>query len=147
MEFFREVHHPGLALPALKQALTIPDLPQLCASISTATAHTDNDGELYCLWGAFNLRRDEIRNGVRYALLDCPHALAWTVTLDEARAHVVIHCTIDKTHPDPEFAESIHAFVADWADGVREGFAAYLEGAASEICVNGNRDGQVRIDF
>ena len=129
MEFLREVHHPGLGIPGLKTALTIGDLPRLCASISTATAHTENDGALYCLWGAFNVRRDEIRNGVRYALLDCPHALAWTVTLDEARGHVIIHCTIDKTHPDPEFAESIHTFVADWADGMREGFAALARSA------------------
>lgn len=129
MEFLREVHHPGLGIPGLKTALTIGDLPRLCASISTATAHTENDGELYCLWGTFNVRRDEIRNGVRYALLDCPHALAWTVTLDEARGHVIIHCTIDKTHPDPEFAESIHTFIADWADGMREGFAAVARSA------------------
>jgi hypothetical protein len=122
MEFFQEVHYPGLAIPALKQWLTIRNLPNLCASISTAAPSTESEGDLYCLWGAFNVRRDEIRNGVRYALVDCPHALAWTVTLDEARGHVIIHCTIDKTHPDPEFAESIHAFVSDWADGVRGGF-------------------------
>lgn len=61
---------------------------------------------------------------MRYALLERPHALAWTVTLDEAREHVLIHCTIDKTQPDPEFAESIHGFVAEWANGVRERFLA-----------------------
>lgn len=122
MEFFQEVHHPGLAVSRLKQSLTIGNLPNLCASISTAAVRSENEGEIYCLWGSFNVRRDEIRNGVRYALVECPHALAWTVALDEAREHVVIHCTIDKTHPDPEFAESIHAFVADWANGVRAGF-------------------------
>jgi hypothetical protein len=120
MEFFREVHCPGLGIPSLKQSLTIRNLPSLCASISTAVPRTESEGDLYCLWGAFTVRRDEIRNGVRYALLDCPHALAWTVTLDEAREHVIIHCTIDKTQPDPEFVESIHTFVSDWADGVRD---------------------------
>lgn len=124
MEFLQEVHSPGLGIPRLKQSLTIPNLPSLCASISTAAARTENEGELYCLWGSFSVRRDEIRNGVRYALLECPHALAWTVTLDEAREHVIIHCTIDKTHPDPEFAESIHAFVTDWTAGLRDEFTA-----------------------
>jgi hypothetical protein len=124
MEFLQQVHFPGLAIPRLKQSLTIQNLPNLCASISTAAPSTESEGELYCLWGAFDVRRDEIRNGVRYALVDCPHALAWTVTLDEAREHVIIHCTIDKTHPAPEFAESIHAFVSDWAAGVRAGFQA-----------------------
>lgn len=120
MEFFREVLRPGLGIARLKRLLTIESLPSLCASISTATPRTESDGDLYCLWGTFDVRRDEIRNGVRYALLDCPHALAWTITLDEDREHVIIHCTIDKTNPDPEFAESIHAFVADWAAGVRD---------------------------
>lgn len=130
MEFIQEIHHPGLDIATLKQGLTIRNLPNLCASISTAAPGTESEGELYCLWGAFNVRRDEIRNGVRYALVDCPHALAWTVTLDEAREHVIIHCTIDKTHPDPEFAESIHAFVSDWSNGVREGLRTMARSAA-----------------
>jgi hypothetical protein len=134
MEFFQEVHHPGLDIPRLKRSLTIHNLPDLCASISTAAASTQNEGELYCVWGAFSVRRDEIRNGVRYALRECPHALAWTVTLDETREHVIIHCTIDKTHPDPEFAESIHGFVADWAAGLRDGFSA-LARSASPVTV------------
>lgn len=133
MEFFQEVHQPDLAVSRLKQSLTIENLPNLCASISTAAAHTENEGELYCLWGSFTIRRDEIRNGVRYALVECPHALAWTVTLDEAREHVVIHCTIDKTQPDPEFAESIHAFVADWADGVRDGLREPLRSVPATV--------------
>lgn len=127
MEFFREVHCPGLGISSLKPLLTIQNLPSLCASISTAAPRTGSEGDLYCLWGAFNVRRDVIRNGVRYALVDCPHALAWTVTLDEAREHVVIHCTIDKTRPDPEFAESIHTFVSDWADGVRDRLLALAQ--------------------
>jgi len=118
MEFLQEVPHPGLDIANLKRSLTIANLPSLCAGITTAAAANENDGELYCLWGSFSVRRDEIRNGVRFALLDCPHALAWTVTLDTARKRVIVHCTIDKTHPDPEFAESIDTFVSDWADGV-----------------------------
>lgn len=121
MEFIQEIHHPGLAIPRLEQSLTIENLPNLCASISTAVPRTESEGELYCLWGPFNVRRDEIRNGVRYALVECPHALAWTVRLDEASERVIIQCTIAKTQPDPEFAESIHGFVSDWADGVRAG--------------------------
>ncbi len=130
MEFFQEVPYPGLGIARLKQSLTIENLPDLCASISTAAPRTESEGDLYCLWGAFNVRRDEIRNGVRYALVDCPHALAWTVTLDEARENVVIHCTIDKTRPDPEFAESIDGFVADWANGVRDGLVAQARSVA-----------------
>jgi hypothetical protein len=120
MEFFREVHHAGLDIPALKNVLTINNLTNLCASISAVTPVSDHEGDIYCIWGAFQVRREEIRYGVRYALINCPHALAWTITFDETRQHVIIHCTIDKTHQDPEFIESIHAFVADWAHGLTQ---------------------------
>lgn len=62
MEFFREVHCPGLGVPSLKQSLTIRNLPSLCVSISTAVPRTESEGDLYCFWGAFSVRRDEIRN-------------------------------------------------------------------------------------
>lgn len=123
MEFFSKIQHPHLDISMLKNLLTIDNLPSLCASISSATSDSDNAGNIYCLWGAFSLRRDEIRNGVRYALLDCPHALTWTITADEAKEALIVHCTIDKTQPDPEFAESIEVFVSDWSDGMRNALA------------------------
>jgi len=113
MEFFSEIQHPHLDIPALKNLLTIDNLPSLCASISSATPNSHNAGNIYCLWGAFSLRRDEIRNGIRYALLDFPHALTWTITADEA----------NEAQPDPEFAESIEMFVSDWSDGMRNALA------------------------
>lgn len=127
MEFIREFSLDAAALPtpgALADMLAIDRLPALCASISTATPTGEGQGDLYCLWGAFTLRRDVLRNGVRFALLECPHALAWTVTLDAARTLLIVHCSIDKSQPDPEFAESIEGFVADWADGLRRALAA-----------------------
>jgi hypothetical protein len=120
MEFFREVRHAGLDVAQLKKLLTIGNLTNLCASISTATPSSDNEGNIYCVWGAFNVRRDEIRHGVRYALINCPHALAWTVTYDGAQQNVIVHCTIDKADQDPEFIDSIHAFVSDWSNGMTQ---------------------------
>ena len=120
MEFVRELHYPGVDIPRLKRLLTIDNLPGLCKSISTATASNESEGNIYCLWGAFTVRRDEIRHGVRYALINCPHALAWTVTYDETRQKVIIHCTIDKTQEEPEFIESIHEFVSDWTHGMTQ---------------------------
>ena len=118
MEFFREVHHAGLDIAHLKRLLTIGNLTRLCASISTTASTHENEGDIYCIWGAFNVRREEIKQGVRYSLINCPHALAWTVTFDEARQKLIIHCTIDKADQDPEFIESIHAFVSDWSNGM-----------------------------
>lgn len=120
MEFFREVHHAGLDIAHLKNVLTLNNLTRLCASISTTSPTNENEGDIYCLWGAFNVRREEIKFGVRYALINCPHALAWTVTFDEASQNLIIHCTIDKAEQDPEFIDSIHVFVSDWSNGMTQ---------------------------
>jgi hypothetical protein len=118
MEFFREVHNPDFDTAHLKELLTINDLTNLCASINTVTSDKENEGNIYCVWGAFNIRREEIRYGVRFSLLDCPHALAWTITYDVVSQNIIIHCTIDKTETDPDFVESIHDFVQDWSKGI-----------------------------
>ncbi len=118
MEFFREVHSPGLDLDYLKSLLSIDSLTGLCAAIDSVAAHNENEAEIYCLWGLFNIRRDVIKYGVRFSLLNCPHALAWTITFNEASQKIIIHCTIDKTEEDPDFIESIHNFLADWSNGM-----------------------------
>ena len=118
MEFFRKVHNPDIDATLLKNLLTIESLTSLCASINTVTSNKENEGDIYCIWGAFNIRREEIRYGVRFSLLNCPHALAWTITYDTASQNIIIHCTIDKTEQDPDFVESIYVFVEDWSKGI-----------------------------
>ncbi|MDB4576001.1 hypothetical protein N9112_03495 [bacterium] len=63
-------------------------------------------------------RREEIRYGVRFSLLNCPHALAWTITFNEESQDIVIHCTIDKRQQDPDFIDSIYEFIEDWSSGI-----------------------------
>lgn len=118
MEFFKQVHNPGLDIAHLKNILTINNLAELCASISVITPVNEIEGEIYCIWGAFYVKREELRCGARFSLLNCPHALAWTVTFDETGQNIIIHCTIDKIETDPDFVESIHEFVSDWSDGI-----------------------------
>lgn len=118
MEFFAEIPARPAATE-LKQYLSIKNLPALCASIDTVlTDHTDH-GRIYCLWGGFDINREEIRNGVRFSLTSCPNALAWTVTAD---GDLLVHCTINTRAPDNDFVESIELFVQDWAQGLRETF-------------------------
>ena len=118
MEFFREVHSPGQDAADLKALITINRLTDLCASISSVTPRREHEADIFCLWGSFSVRREEIRFGVRFSLLDCPHALAWTITFNEENGSIVIHCTIDKTEQDQDFVDSIHEFVADWSAGI-----------------------------
>jgi len=118
MEFFKEVYSPNLDLDHLKKLLSVEKLASLCASINTVIAYNESEGDIYCIWGEFNIKREEIRYGVRFSLLNCPHALAWTITFNEVNQNIIIHCTIDKAEQATDFIESIHDFVEDWSNGL-----------------------------
>lgn len=118
MEFFQEVHSAKIDVLSLQKLLTINNLTILCASISTLSAQKEDEADIYCIWGSFYVKREEIRYGVRFSLLNCPHALAWTITYDEQNQNIIIHCTIDKTETDSDFVDSIHEFVLDWSNGI-----------------------------
>lgn len=104
----------------LHRLLTITALPELCASINSVLSHEGDSGSIYCVWGEFDVHREPIRGGVRFSLPGCPNALAWTVTtgFDPVPDKVVVHCTINRTGHDPDFIESLEAFVADWKLGL-----------------------------
>jgi len=119
MEFFRECT-TGVDAAVLQQALTIADLPRYCTEIDKVMRAEGDDGEIYCLWGGFRVRRDRINGGVRFSLVDCPNALAWTVTtgLPPHPGQLVIHCTINRRGHEPDFIDSIELFLDAWAEGL-----------------------------
>jgi len=118
MEFFAEVETPGATPETLKNRIRISSLPQFCRSIGSVISDHDDSGEIYAVWGQFNISREEIRNGVRFAFVDCPHAFAWTLTCHANRDRLVVHCTIDDRNAEEDFVESIEEFVADWGTGL-----------------------------
>lgn len=118
MQFIQTLNYKNLLTNDLKTILTLDNLTNLCASISSVTIQNENQADIYCLWGAFNLKREEIRYGVRFSLIDCPHALAWTVTVNENVKNIIINCTTDKSELEKEFIESIHEFLTDWKIGI-----------------------------
>ena len=68
MEFFRFLDSTRPA-EWLGQ-IGIGDLPACCASIDRVLSVQGDRGVIYCLWGEFEVRREVIRNGVRFSL---PH--------------------------------------------------------------------------
>ena len=122
MEFFQELRLPALDVGVLQDSLRIATLPDHCASIDRVMSDQGDRGEIYCLWGQFRVSREPICKGVRFSLLNCPHALAWTVAYHAWREKLVIHCTIDDRETDPEFAESIEQFLSDWSAGLGRAF-------------------------
>ena len=119
MEFFAEIDIQAVTAEQIYELITIARLPELCASIdSVVSTQSERIGEIYCIWGQFQVSRERIRNGVRIALLNCPHALAWTVAAKTEESVVVVHCTIDDAEAENEFIESIEEFVNDWKQGL-----------------------------
>jgi hypothetical protein len=119
MEFFRELNS-GLVPSDLQKSLSIECLPQCCAQIDRVLSSTGDEGEIYCLWGQFRVRREAIAGGVRFSLADCPNALAWTLTtgLPPEPGRLVIHCTINRREHEPDFVESIELFLDAWVEGM-----------------------------
>ena len=118
MEFFQELNHSSLDLPQLSEALTISNLPSLCDSINSVISDHGNQGEIHCVWGQFNVTREELKTGVRFSLVNFPHAFAWTITLHDDPQKLVIHCTNDKQHLEQDFFDTIVVFMEDFVKGL-----------------------------
>ena len=119
MEFISTTILP--ATPAdLQRRLTIDALPRWCASIEKILRDDSSSGEIYSVWGVFDINREVLRNGVRFSLSSCPMALQWSVTTGHQPnpQHTVIHITINRTEQDKDFVESLRKFVDDWKAGL-----------------------------
>lgn len=119
MEFFATTTISASAAD-LQRRLTISELPRWCASIEKVLSDATSSGEIYCVWGTFNVNREDLRSGVRFSLPSCPHAFQWTVSTGHQPdpQHTVIHLTINGTGHDQDFIDSIQQFVADWKTGL-----------------------------
>lgn len=114
MEFFAKTNNHNLDEDSLKNRLTIAMLPALCSSIDSVILDGKNSGRIYCVWGEFDINREEIGHGIRFTLPRCPNALAWTITYDDDTSEIIIHCTINTEEPDTDFIDTIKQFVAGW---------------------------------
>ena len=118
MEFFRIVNIKS-SEQELKDKLSLQNLEDFCLS-----SFPLNNGTEVCkiggMWCEFTLRRDEIMGGVRFSMLDCPNAFAWTITTGypPARDGLVIHLTINRTKKQEEFVEEINQFLNDLENGL-----------------------------
>jgi hypothetical protein len=76
------------------------------------------------LWGEFEISYSKINGGVRFALVSCPNALAWTITtgFPPARNKIVLHCTINRTQKPDVFVEEIKDFLDEWEIGIASQF-------------------------
>jgi len=124
MEFFK-IAHISWDEQQIQNQVTVSSLENYCESIVVLEANGE-EGEIGTVWGEFQVARQQIRGGIRFALLDCPNALAWTITTGfppEPNA-VVIHGTINRTEHDQDFIESIETFLQEWQAGLMQAIRA-----------------------
>ncbi|PKM42683.1 MAG: hypothetical protein CVV05_16945 [Gammaproteobacteria bacterium HGW-Gammaproteobacteria-1] len=132
MEFFATTA-VRLRAEDLQRHLRIDNLPQWCASIDKVLSHEGDRGDIYCVWGEMRVRRDVIRDGVRFMLPACINAVQWTVTA-EGSGGVTVHCTSNRPDHEADFVESLEQFVADWKSGLENGLQRSAPDVAREDC-------------
>lgn len=123
MEYFRIVDISS-SEEQIQEKLTLANLENFCESLFPM-----DEGIEVCkiggLWGEFTLRLDQIMGGVRFSMLDCPNALAWTITTGypPAREKIVIHLTINRERKPDEFIEEIKQLLDDLDSGLKSVFS------------------------
>ena len=109
----------------IKKRITFDNLEDLCTSFFILElADQPHIKKIGGVWGDFSLQRDEIKGGVRFSLLDCPNALAYTLTTGYPpdREKIVMHLTINRMQKAREFMDELNEFMDDWKTGLEENF-------------------------
>ena len=114
MEFFRIVDVKTTE-QSLREALSLEQIEKMSTQLISLGEPDGRELFIGTVWGEFTLSRDEIRGGLRFALVECPNALAWTVTtgFQPAPENIVIHMTINRTRKGPQLLEGIEEFLED----------------------------------
>ena len=114
MEFFRIIN-THIDEQHIKNTCDFNSLELMSSQLFLLDSLSDSSAKIGSLWGEFTLTRQEIKGGLRFSLLECPNALAWTITTGYKPApnSVIVHLTINRTEKDQEFLEEIEEFLDD----------------------------------
>lgn len=114
MEFFRTLKI-NTQENVLHNELTLENLEFISTEIFVIGKQNQHEAEIGGLWGEFTLTRNPIRGGLRFALVECPNALAWTITteLPPDPDVIVIHLTINRQQQKDSIIEEIEEFLDD----------------------------------
>ena len=114
MEFFRIVKVKTTE-HALQERIQLNNLDAVTNELFSLNEPEGNEVPIGGIWGEFTLSRSVIKGGLRFALLECPNALCWTITTGYPpdRDSLVIHLTINRQQKQQEFIDEIEAFLDD----------------------------------
>ena len=120
MEFYKEVDIET-SEEELCSVLSLKNLDAYNNCLITLEEPDEDKVQIGGIWGEFTLTRQQISGGLRFALQECPNALAWTVTtgLPPEPEKVVIHLTINRKEKAADFVEEIEEFLQDISEGIK----------------------------
>ncbi|WP_411895357.1 hypothetical protein [Winogradskyella sp. A2] len=123
MEFFRFINLKTQE-KTIQEELTIENLDSISNEIFIIGDQNKSEADIGGIWGEFTLSRSQIRGGVRFALIECPNALTWTITtgLNPNPEVVVIHLTINRQQQEESFIEEIEEFLDDQSECLQQFF-------------------------
>lgn len=129
MEFFRIIDIKSTE-NQLQQLLSFENLNDIIETLFVIN-FKKNTANITGIWEEFTLKRDLIKGGVRFALLECPNALTWTITtgFPPIREHIVIHLTINRAEKEQHFIDELNEFLDDW----EQGFTNFLKNQPEEL--------------
>lgn len=116
MEFFRIVQVQTNE-STIQEQLTLANLDSMSNEIFIIGNQTHTEANIGGIWGEFTLTRNRIRGGIRFALVECPNALAWTLTagFEPDPESLVLHLTINRKQKSQSFLEEVEEFLDDHA--------------------------------
>ena len=125
MEYFRKIK-TSTTEQNLQNQLRLSNLENITSEIFSLEEPFGNEAQIGGLWGEFTLSRSEIKGGVRFALLECPNALCWTVTTGYPpdRESIIIHLTINRQEKRKEFVEEISDLLDDMTEKLKDLFSS-----------------------
>lgn len=114
MEFFRIIKIKTQD-QTIQDNLTFENLELMSNEIFVIGDQNQNEADIGGIWGEFTLTRTLISGGLRFALIECPNALAWTITTGSHPDPdvIVIHLTINREQQKETFIEEIEEFLDD----------------------------------
>ena len=124
MEFFRNLKL-NTQDKTIQETLTLDQLELMTNEIFVIGDVNATEASIGGIWGEFTLVRTLIRGGLRFALQECPNALAWTITtgLKPDVDALVIHLTINRQEQSAEFIEEIQEFLDDQSSCLQKLFS------------------------
>lgn len=122
MEFFKLIQ-VKTTKESIQKNINFDNINKLCESIFVIDSKNDI-ATIGSIWGEFSLKKEAINGGLRFSLIECPNALAFTLTTGypPEPESIVLHLTTNRYELSTQFVEEIEALMDDWKIGIEKNY-------------------------